>query len=135
MTQARIRRAFESTLKTWADANTLTVAWENVTTEQPTGSYVRAFLMPGRTTSQDLGGLHRHYVGIFQVSIVCPVGTGPGAADALADSLSAAFTTTAPITVSGLEVWLAQPMSAAAGIQERDRWVIPCSAPYLAHSI
>ena len=135
MTQARVRRAFETTLKTWADANGLTVAWENVTAEQPTTAYVRAFVLPGNTQSDDLASLHRRYIGIFQASIVCPIGAGPGAATALADSLAAAFNPATPITVSGLDVWLSQPMSAAAGIQERDRWVIPCSAPYLAHSI
>lgn len=133
MTQALIRRAFESTLKTWADANTVTVAWENVTLEpQPTALYLRAFLLPADTISRDIGRANRRYAGLFQISIVAPISGGAGAAEVVVGQLSALFPPNAPIVVSGLSVWPSQPLSSAPAIIERDRFVIPCTVPYLA---
>lgn len=132
MTQALIRRGLETALKTYADANSLTVAWENVEFTQPDGAYLRAFVLPGDTFSDDLGRVGRTYAGIFQVSVVCPTGTGPGAAEAIVAGIAAAFPPASPITVSTLTLWITQPLSQAAAIQERDRFVIPCSLPYSA---
>lgn len=132
MTQAIVRRALESTLKTYADAENLSVAWENVEFTQPDGLYLRSYLLPIDTVSGDLGRVNRRYEGIYQVSIVAPTGTGPAAADAIAAGLSAAFSPASPIVESGLSVWITQPLSAAPAIQERDRFVIPCSLPYAA---
>lgn len=134
MSDALIRRAFEATLKTWADAQTpaIPVAWENVEFSQPAGRYLRAFLLPATTTSADLGRVNRRYAGVFQISVVMPTGTGAGAASAIVASLAALFSPAAPIVVSTLSVWPSQPLSAGPAIPEPDRFVIPCSVPYLA---
>ncbi len=133
MTQARIRAAFESTLKTWADAESITVAWENVpVTSQPAALYLRAFLLPADTISRDIGRVNRRYAGLFQISIVAPLTGGPGAAEAIAQELADLFPPNVPITVSGLNVWPTQPLSTSPAINERDKFVIACTVPYLA---
>ncbi len=134
MTQALIRRAFEGALSTWAAAQTpaIPVAWENVEFRQPAGRYLRAFLLPALTDSQDLGRVHRRYSGVFQVSVVMPTGTGAGAAEAIVGALATLFAPATPIVVSGLSVWASQPLSTGPAIPDGDRFVIPCSVPYLA---
>lgn len=133
MTQAIIRRAFESTLKTWADAQPLEVAWENKSFTPVNGAtYLRAFLLPIPTESDDLGRVHRRYEGIFQVSVALPLGTGAGAGEAIVSALVALFTPSTVINQSGLRIFIMQPMSAATAILEDDRYVIPCSLTYRA---
>lgn len=132
MSQALIRRAFEAALDTWATANSVTVAWENIEFAQPEGAYVRAYLLPAATTSADYGRVNRREVGIFQVTIVMPTGTGPGAAETLIASLSTAFPPATALTVSTFKVWITEPLSTGPAIQELDRYTIPCSLPYAA---
>lgn len=136
MSEHLIRSAFESRIKTWADAQGLPVAWENVElAPQPAGAYVRAFLLPADTFSEDLGRAHSVYRGIFQASLCMPAGTGPGAAEVLVAALRALFPASAPMTSGGLLVHITEPLSRGPGIPEPDRYVVPCSLPYRADTI
>jgi hypothetical protein len=132
MSLAIIRKAFETRLKTWADAQTpaIPVAWPNVTFTPPAGRYVRAFVLPADTTSDTLDKLHRAYTGIFQVSLCMPLNTGSGSAESLAASLDTAFA--ASMLQDGLRIFLTRPMSAAPAIVEPDRYIVPVSGRYRA---
>jgi len=132
MSDATIAKAFETTLKTWADAQTpsIPVAWENVEFNPPAGRYVRAKLLPNETQSTFLDGSGRTRVGIFQVDLTMPIGTGAGSARTLAASLDAAFAVT--MVQDGLRIWLTSPMSAASGITHGDRFIVPVSGHYKA---
>ena len=136
MTQPRIRRAFEVALAGYAAGHVpaLPVAWENVElVPQPAGPYLRANLLPAGTFSSDLERKHRRYQGIFQIGIVIPTGGGSAAAEAIAGELAALFAPSVPTVVGGLTVWAAEPLSQAPAVPEGDRYLIPCSVPYLAH--
>lgn len=135
MTQAIIREAFETRLKTWADARTpaIPVAWENVKFDPPAGRYCRAFLLPARTQSVALSRVDREYKGIFQVSFYMNIGNGPSTVEGLIASLDAAFAHT--FTQDGLRVWLTAPFSAASAIPEADRYIVPVSAQYRANTV
>lgn len=132
MSEALIRKAFESTLKTWADAQTpaIPVAWENVSFTPPAGRYARAFVLPSTKERLFLEGGGRMWKGLFQVSLCMTQGAGAGGAEALVASLDTAFAS--DITVSGLRVYLISPMSQSLPIQEPDRFVIPVTARYEA---
>lgn len=132
MSQQRIRSAFETRLNTWAASQGLPVAWQNVAFDPPATTYLRAFILPADTDSADLAGQHREYRGVFQVSLCLPINGGNG--DALVSALDALFPTTAPMDSGGLQVWIARPMSAAPGIQDEDRYIIPVSCEYRAHT-
>lgn len=132
MTQALVRRALETALKTYADAQSLSVAWENVEFSQPEGAYLRANMLPAETQSADIGRINRRYSGVFQVAVVFPTGTGPGAAEAIVAGIASAFSPATPLTAGGLSVWITQPLSQGPALPERDRFVIPCSLPYAA---
>jgi hypothetical protein len=132
MTQAIVRRALETALNAYADAQSIPVAWENVEFTQPDTVYLRAFMLPAETTSADIGRVNRRFAGIFQVSIVSPTGTGPATTEAIAAGLSAAFDPAVPLSAGGITVWIVEPLSQGPAIQDRDRFVIPCSLPYAA---
>lgn len=134
MSQDRIRTALETVLSTWAAAQSpaIPVAWENVEFTQPEGRYLRAFLLPAQTISADIGRANRRYAGVFQVSVVMPLGDGPVPAEVIVASLAALFPPATPIVQSGLTVWIKDPLSPSPAITERDRYRIPCSLSYLA---
>jgi hypothetical protein len=133
MTQAIIRAAFETRLDAWATANGLTVAWENRAFSPPATAYARAKLLPARTDDLFFDGTGRDASGLFEVALYMPLGGGPGAGEALVASLDAAFAVS--FTQSGLRVTLLTPMSAAAGVQVANRFVIPVSAEYRVVSV
>jgi hypothetical protein len=132
MSQALIRQALETALKTWADANSVPVQWQNTIIDPQPAAYLRAFLLPGDTESADLGRLNRRFAGLWQVSICRPIGEGPGAAEVIVQALSAVYSPSVPLTAGGLKVWAAQPLSTAPAIVEPTHYVTPCSVQYLA---
>lgn len=135
MSQALVRRALEAALKTWADARTpqaMPVQWQNVILEPEPAAYVRAALLPAPSESPDIQGQGTTFSGIWQVSIVRPQGEGPGTADAIVAELAAIFRPGAGLTAGGLRLYLLQPLSPAAPLDEPGRFVVPCSATYTA---
>lgn len=136
MSQALVRRALETALNTWATSASVSVAWENVEfSPAPGTAYVRAFMLPAETQQGFVAGNHRQYLGVFQVTLCMPEGTGPAAADALVSSLDAAFTTTAPLTAGGVSVWIIKPMSPGPKLPEPGLYAIPVSCTYTAHVV
>lgn len=135
MSQTIVRKAFESRLKAWADAQTpaIPVAWQNVAFTPPAGRYARAFLLPATTESLTLDKAHRKYEGILQVSLCMVIGTGSGVVEALVSSLDAYFDD--HFTEDGLRIYLLSPMSAAPALQDGDRYVVPVSASYRADTV
>ena len=137
MSDALIRAAFESRLKAWAAAQTppIPVAWENVPFNPPKTRYARAFVLPAPTVSLTLDRTHRQRKGVYQVTLVMPIGSGAGAAAALCASIDAAFPIGTLLTQGGLTVTLLTPFSPATAIQEPERFAVPVSAQYQADSI
>lgn len=83
-----IASIYEGKLIAWARAlpTPLKVVVENEA--YSTGdneTYLKAFTLPGDTASNTLGGDHRLYTGVFQVSIVTPSGKYRGPAGAIAE--------------------------------------------------
>lgn len=134
MSLKRIRAAYEGRLATWAAARSpaLTVAYENAPFTAPAGVYLRAFVLPADTVSDDLAGVLTTYRGIFQVSVVAPINTGPGAALGIADELAALFVMNARLTVSGLTVQQSTPCSIAPALQDATNYIVPVSFQFRA---
>jgi hypothetical protein len=136
VSHATVRAILEGRLNTWATGTALRVAWENVPFSPAQGeTYVRAFMLPAETVSQDLKGDHRRYLGVFQVSIVTPINSGPGAALALVDSLNTQFPMNGRYTSGAVTVQIVGPASPAPAIQEESNFVIPVSIRYRCDTI
>lgn len=126
-----IRTAFESRLKTWADAQVppLPIAFENRTFTAPAnGRYLRAYLLPAKTNANFLEGTDREYLGVFQVSIVQPLNAGTASAQTIAIALDTLY----PISFleGSTRVYITSPMSAAVPIIEPDAYVLPVSCNF-----
>jgi len=132
MSNKRIRSLLEQRLKAWADARPIPVAWDNVKFTPPTGPYIRATLLPADTTSIDLEGAHRGYLGLFQLSINVPLSTGPGQAETLADELSALFPMTLRLESGSFWVQITSPCSAYPGIPGDTHYMVPVRFRYRA---
>lgn len=134
MSNALIRETFEGLLKTWADAQTpaIPIAFEGVQFTPPSTRYLRAFLIPNTTQSDDLGRVHRRYEGFFQVTQVLPIGYGASQAQAMQAAIVALYPTTTPFLNGSLSIWATQPMSASVAIQEPGRYVVTLLLPYRA---
>lgn len=139
MSQDRIRYLLETRLANWAAARnpTLTVAWQNHPFTPPTGSYLRAFLLPATTGSNDLAGAHRRYTGVFQVSIVAPAGAGSRAAESIANELETLFPLNLALSIvsPAFRVSIISPVTIAPAIQEGDRYTVPVSFRYRSDTI
>ncbi len=134
MSQDRIRYLLETRLANWAAARSpaLSIAWQNHPFTPPDGMYLRAFLLPATTGSDDLQGSHRRYIGVYQVSIVAPPGSGSGAAESVANEIAALFPVNLALSIvsPAFRVSVLTPCSIATAIQESDRYVVPVSFRY-----
>ena len=133
MSNAIIRSALESRLKTWADAQVppIPIAYQNAPFTAPTQSrYLRAYLLPAETSSRLVEGTDRSYMGMFQISICVPEGTGPGAAEQLIASLETLFPAPLTISKSGLNIRITKPISASPSMQETGLYVVPVNIRY-----
>ena len=129
MSNVLIRQAFETRLKTWADANSVQVAWENVEFDPTTDlAYAQPIILPVSTKDLFLDQTGRDRTGIFQVNLSMPLGTGAGAVTALVDSLDTAFA--GSFTQGSIRVTRITPMHPAPPLPVADRYVVPVSAEY-----
>lgn len=135
MSHKIIRSLLEGRLKTWAAARipALRVAYQNVEfTPTPSETYLRAFLLPAGTNSNDLAGVHRLYTGLFQVTIITPAGGGTGAAEGLADELAALYPLNDQLTKAGFSVQVMTPVNPGPEQQEDTAFALPVSFQYRA---
>lgn len=136
MSDLKIRQLFESRLAAWASARTpkLPVAYEDRSFAPPEngGSYIKAYLMPATTDSEDLEGKHTTYHGIFQLSLVTKAGGGRGIPGLIAEEIQALYPNNLELRKSGFSVFIRSPMSSAAAIQGDITSTLPLSFQYRA---
>lgn len=138
MSNTLIRQLFESRLNTWAKARNpvLRVEFQDVAFTPAAGeTYLRCFLLPATTSSEDLQGVHKAYRGVWQVSIVKPAGGGLGAAGGIEDELVALFPNNLQLTSGAFKVFVRSPMSAATPLVDALNTTIPVSCAYRGDTI
>ncbi|RJG10915.1 hypothetical protein D3879_14640 [Pseudomonas cavernicola] len=138
MSNKLIRQLFETRLKNWAAARNpvLRVAYQDVAFIPLTSeTYLRCFLLPANTSSDDLQGVHKAYRGVWQVSIVKPAGGGLVAAGGIEDELAALFPNNLELVSGAFKAYVRTPMSAATAIVEPLNTTIPVSCSYRADTI
>lgn len=129
-----IRAALESRLATWAATKSLQVAYQNVPFNPPAGTYLRAFILPAQTHSDDLAGAHRAQRGIWQINVVAQIGTGPGAAETLAENIATLFPVNEP-NLRAVGICITHPVTIGQGIQDSERYSVPCWCRYRMDTI
>ena len=135
MSHNTIASIYEAKLINWAKALPvpLKVVVENEAYEPGNGvTYLRAFTLPGDTASDTLGGDHRLFTGVFQVSIVTPAGKYRGAAGTIADQIAALFPLYERNTKNSLTVVTMTPVDQGPGIADDTTYTVPVSFAYRA---
>ncbi|MGY2199028.1 phage tail terminator-like protein [Pseudomonas gingeri] len=135
MSHAIIASIYEAKLLAWSKARTeaIKVVFENVQYEPADGeTYLRAFALPGDTASNTLGGDHRLFTGVFQVSIIAPAGTGKTKTNPLVAEFTTLFPLYARDTKAGLTVVTMSPVDPGPGIPDPPTYTVPVSFEYRA---
>ncbi|QJI29911.1 DUF4128 domain-containing protein [Pseudomonas sp. ADAK18] len=136
MSDRVIRSLFEAHLKAWASARVpaLPIAYEDVAFTPPASDapYLKIFLLPGSTDSEDLEGRHTSYRGVLQISVVTKAGEGRGAAGLIADEISVLYPNNMALTKAEFTVFIRSPMATAGAIQGDTTSSLPLSFQYRA---
>lgn len=134
MSHAIIASIYEAKLIAWnaARSEKLKIVFEN-TAYTPAGeTYLRAFTIPGDTASNTLGGDHRLFTGVFQVSIIVPAGTGKAKTNPIAAELTELFPLYARDTKGAVTVVTMSPVDPGTGITGDSTYTVPASFLYRA---
>ncbi|MFJ2319198.1 phage tail terminator-like protein [Pseudomonas sp. NPDC087817] len=135
MSHNLIASIYEARLIAWAKALPvpLKVVVENEAfTPVADATYLRAYTLPADTASNTLGGDHRLYTGVFQISIVTPSGKYRGAAGALADQITMLFPLYERNTKGALTVVTMTPVDQGPGMPDNTTFTVPVSFQYRA---
>lgn len=136
MSESRIRVLIETRLNNWAAARSpaLSIAWENHEFTIPATTYLAGFMLPSRTSSEDLKSAHRAYLGIYQVDVVAPLGDGSGTAVGIAEEIADLFPDALRLTIASpaFAVQLISPCSLGPAQKLNNRYTLPVSFRYRA---
>lgn len=133
-----LQAALEARLNSLSPA--LPIAWENVV-YAPTdvdAPYQRVNILPGESQNNTFGGGGTELVmevGIFQVRLYYPSGTGRGHAAARADLIRDHFPRGLAMAAGGITVIVQRTPSVAPALEEGDWYVLPVSIPYFANVV
>jgi len=88
-----ISAALDTKLNTYAVANSISVAWENIDYQPVIGAlFIRPTLLPSDTIAIGIGNTSAEdHIGIYQVDIIAPIDQGKGEAFTQADLLATHF--------------------------------------------
>ena len=137
MSHAIIASIYEAKLIAWnaARAQKLKIVFENMAYTPAAGeTYLRAFTIPGDTASNTLGGDHRLYTGVFQISIIAPAGTGKTETNPLVSELTSLFPLYARSTKDEVTVITMSPVDPGPGITDDSVYTVPVSFSYRAET-
>lgn len=135
MSHKLIRQIYEARLTAWAAsrAPSLRIAYQSVAfTPINAETYLAAFTLPAGTGSETLGGDHKVYTGVFQISVVTPAGSGTGKAEGIVDEIAALFPLNARYTKSGLTVMTLTPAEPGPSIEVDSNLTVSASFQYRA---
>lgn len=133
MSHAIIASIYEAKLIAWnaARPEKLKIVFENTAYTPAAGeTYLRAFTIPGDTASNTLGGDHRLYTGVFQVSIIAPAGTGKAKTNPIAAEIIALFPLYVRDVKNGFVVTPMTPVDVGPGITGDSAYTKPLSFSY-----
>lgn len=133
MSHAIIASIYEAKLIAWnaARSEKLKIVFENKAYTPAVGeTYLRVFTIPAPIASNTLGGDHRLYTGVFQVSIIAPAGTGKTKTNPIAAEISALFPLYVRDMKNGFVVTPMTPVDQGPGITGDSTYTVPLSFSY-----
>lgn len=131
-----IRTALEAKLEAMTPA--LATAWQNRAFKPVTGTpYQQVFLLPATPSNPTMGDGYYREQGIFQITLMYPLGTptipaGPAEAEKRAELIRTAFKRGTSMTSGGIMVIVEKTPEIGQGRPDGDRWFIPIKIRYFA---
>lgn len=131
MSQVLIAKAFEDRLALMSPA--LSTASDNVDFTPIVGTpYQDVALLPASPDNSTQGPSHYKEVGLFQVTLCYPKGSGAGAARARAELIKTHFKRGTTMLESGLRIVVMQTPTISPAFIDGDRYKVPVSIFYQA---
>lgn len=131
MSDQNVRRALEQRLAAMSPA--IPTAWENVHFTPTVGTpWQRANLLPASPDNTMLGPREWMEIGIFQVTLYYPAGTGSDAAQTRAEAVRAQFKRGTTVSHGGLATVITHTPAKAAAYSADGWYVVPISIRYQA---
>jgi len=126
-----VRKALELRLEALAPA--IATAFENAAFTPVSGTpFQRVNLLPNTPDNSIQGSSAYFEVGLFQVTLCYPIGTGPTAAETQAQLIRSHFKRGSSMLNSGVTVVVTDTPKVSSGMIEGDRFCIPVSIPWQA---
>lgn len=126
-----IRRALEKHLAAMTPA--IAIAYENAGFSPQAGiPYQRVNLLPTAPDNSPMSVTNYFEVGIFQVTLVYPSGTGPGAAALRANLLRYHFRRGTTLVEAGVNIRVIRTPAVAGGLIDGGNYNVPVSIRYEA---
>lgn len=128
MSQTLIRKALETRL---AAMPALATAYEGVDFTPVVGTpYQKAFLLPAAPDNSTQGASYYRELGVFQVTLCYPKGTGANAAQTRAELIKTQFKRATTMIESSLRVVVTNTPTISPGFIDGDRYCVPVSIYY-----
>lgn len=132
MNNGAIYKALARKLEAIAAVLGVPVAWQNVSFEPPlTGIYLEEAFLPAENEDVFVQGTAAVRRGVYQVTVIYPLGKGGQAAQALADNIAAAFPNNAVIDPNNPALFVNGFADVFSGISDDTAYRVPVSIPYM----
>lgn len=132
MNNGAIHKALAKKLETVAATMAIPVAWENVQFEPPTtGIYLEEDFLPAENEDVFVQGTKAVRRGIYQVTVVYPLGKGSQKAATLADTIAEAFPNNAVIDIANPALFVNGFSDVFSGLSDDVAYRVPVSIPYM----
>lgn len=117
-----VRAELETRLKAFAEAQVppLSIAYEASSFSKPSAAFLECVIVPTETVNVTVDGNRIRELGVMQVNVWYPSGTGVGKLETLANKLIAAF----PVVPSVGTVCIENTPSKSRAIKDEAGWVI-----------
>ncbi|KKY84748.1 hypothetical protein OA44_04155 [Enterobacter cloacae] len=128
-----IASALAARLGIWADAEGISVAWENVPFTPPANEmYLAVHDMPVTPRTIDIGLRCRTYSGVYQINVVAPAGSGRTFVVALAGRVAELFPEGLEIAGKDFTCWISSTPGIFRGVPTPVFYTVPVSLNYRA---
>lgn len=132
MSHARVRKIFSALLADYSEQKNIPVSFDNVSATL-SNDHIETHLIPSDTFSDTLGGDHKAFIGMFQMTLVVQYNTGLLKAETITEELQNIFLVNKMFTdTSGFSVQVTSPIKTTEGKQTGVQWRIPCWFDYRA---
>lgn len=126
-----VRVALETALSSMTPS--LETAWENWPFSPASGvPYQKAHLLRAQPDNAEYGSNYREQ-GIFQVTLMYPLQTGPALPEARAAMIRETFARGESFSSGGVVVTIDKTPEVTNGRRDEDRWVVPVKIIWHAH--